>query len=295
MSNRSVRDSFETTWKAERQQNELSNHATVFVTKLLNSPQLATKTTQLMKPILNLLMNPPSDATMEDIASKLASAIFAVKQSTALACWMDHIRPLEKDLRDTSGKYSNAKRMLHDARVAYLHEVTHLRDSAQCRRGTSTDIVWFFEPTQTLDEEEKKFVLDVVREKLRMVAENNPRIVQTWDIGQVDKLLAEVEGNELSKTRSLLKERDEELESLKRWLKIRAPRMLEDFIHARNSGYFQGPEEQAEHIVSSKLQEEVAELRKEKEDIANTLEKNEIVLRKERFKSQKELRSESAL
>merc|ERR550532_2138855 len=125
-----------------------------------------------MKPLLNLLMNPDSDATMEDVACKLSGAIFALKRSTALSCWMEHVKPLEANLQDMSQKYITAKEMFHDSRAAYLREVAHLRDTARCRTAASSDIVWFFEPTSMLNGEEKKFMLDAIKEKLKMIYEN---------------------------------------------------------------------------------------------------------------------------
>merc|ERR1712032_844702 len=130
---------------------------------------------------------------------------------------MDHFSKMTNNVDRNNEKMRNLQQQFKDARASYLKEVAMLRDHVRTRGdpmiGQSMDVTFFFEPTETLSAAEKDFMLECLREKLKMIVEANPTCARTYDFGQIEKLASQVEKQQVTQLKEALKKKcDENLE-----------------------------------------------------------------------------------
>lgn len=201
-----------------------------FIGQVLRSVPLMVKSTNMMQKLHEPLF---SDQPLDRVGfvNLGAKMVHEVKMATAQTCWYDHVRPLREEVQERKLRHKSIEEQYKEARSAYLEEVTTLRATQRPMRpdpeswlaikqtDDPKDVKWFYEPTAYLSEDERKFALDVVKEKIKMIFEVNPEVAQQMDFGQVDNMLNRVESDELAQVRRVLKNKNAELQELKKVLK----------------------------------------------------------------------------
>jgi len=190
--------------------NELKRDASYqqFIQQVLSSRDLMKDTTVFRRELLT----PPlqgDDLDQQHLLNIATKVVHEVKVSTAHACWLEHLTPARTELESVCKKHRNLDAKFKETRMMYLQEISLLRDQKRIRgdpgRDLSTqDVKWFYEPTKTLTEEEREYLLIVLHEKLKMMFDANPSVTRMYDFGQIDRILQETHSDELEKSRTVL-------------------------------------------------------------------------------------------
>ena len=73
------------------------------------------------------------------------------------------------------------------------------------------DHTYFFDPTNTLDPAELKFVLAVLKEKMKMLLDGNPDVASSISTVQLESLIRRVEDHDVTNLRKALQSKSDEL------------------------------------------------------------------------------------
>lgn len=197
-----------------------------FLGAVLGSAQLMAQSARLMRGVYSCCFTEDSEETSQEldkgqILKEVANAVHSAKTCTAHTCWHDHVKPLQEKQVELRESYETIKQQFTRARQDYLTEISALRDAARIRgdpAGTG-DIIYQYEPLNTLTADEKKFMLDMTRELLKMMVETNPRVAKTFDFGQVERLMSQVEKSEVTKLKQVIDKRNAEIKQLNETLR----------------------------------------------------------------------------
>eukprot|EP00439_Symbiodinium_sp_Y106_P044495 s168_g5.t1 len=159
-----------------------------FLAKVLSFVPLMARSGKLMLPFLTEAGNKSGDLA--------ATTIHQVKILTARAVWKDLVEPLKEEIEKSKTRHTSLQEVFNETRSEYLREVAALRDEVRIRGdpekamalGQMKDVMFFFEPMKTLQPHELQYCLEVVKEKLKMIFEENAAVTQTVNFGQVDRL-----------------------------------------------------------------------------------------------------------
>ncbi|CAE7558495.1 unnamed protein product [Symbiodinium natans] len=223
----------------------------------------------------------------------LAKAMHDTKLCTAHLCWHDFVRPLRVHKAELEQGLQRLKAQLRLAREAYLKEVSTLRDRVRSRWDPTegyADVILFYEPLQTLEPQEKSFMVDMVREVIKNMVDVNPQFAGSVNSGQIERLISEAHEKEMEDLREKLQEktlRIKELQEAKLYLenqmakggKMTAPdnsvlakyeqmmRLMEDQLGCLRVDFWNM---QQEH---QKLQQEKQQAEVERQELGQKLEK----------------------
>mmetsp|Transcript_77921 Transcript_77921/g.167180 ORF Transcript_77921/g.167180 Transcript_77921/m.167180 type:complete len:1036 (-) Transcript_77921:28-3135(-) len=207
-------------WKfaAQRRKQELKD----FLALVLNSGALMAKTSQTMRSLHGPLFSIDKQAfDGAALMNMIARAMHDVKAAVVTTVYLDHVQRMQSDYRLAERRYKELQAQFKEARTTYLQEVSLLRDHVRTRGdpldGISLDVTWFYDPTQTLMESEKAFFLNLLREKLKMIFEENPQVTKTFDFGQIEKLAQQVESQEQRELKEALKKKCDEYHDLEKY------------------------------------------------------------------------------
>lgn len=191
-----------------------------FIASVLVSLPLMMKATKsvwsLFRPLRDADMSPGVKASLTNAAQQL----HLTKVHTARHCWQEHIQPCRDKLQRVETLYSALKEQFNLVRSQYLKEVATLRDSARARADlaamhlTQQDVREFYDPVNSLTQEELDFAGKVITEKLKMILEAAPDMRANGT--QVAALLLKSDTNEVQRLRAAMKQRVIETEELKR-------------------------------------------------------------------------------
>eukprot|EP00931_Biecheleriopsis_adriatica_P017658 TRINITY_DN12581_c0_g1_i7.p1 TRINITY_DN12581_c0_g1~~TRINITY_DN12581_c0_g1_i7.p1 ORF type:complete len:1004 (+),score=250.22 TRINITY_DN12581_c0_g1_i7:63-3074(+) len=206
-----VKHSYLSSWSnLARFKGVTSDNHQLFIGSVLGSPQLMAQSARSMQSLHSFFFPPEAEAASgapqqlnrSALLHEIAKVVHEVKVSTAHTCWFDVVQSLQ----DTK------------ARSSYLEELSQLRDAVRVRgdplNERTFDVVYQFEPLNTLEDGEKKFMLSVVRELMKMMVETNPKVVKTFDFGQVERLMSQVESKEVTDLRALVKKQKLEIDQM---------------------------------------------------------------------------------
>ncbi|CAE7642304.1 unnamed protein product [Symbiodinium sp. CCMP2592] len=187
-----------------------------FLAKVLSFVPLMARSGKLMLPFLTEAGNKSGDLA--------ATTIHQVKILTARAVWKDLVEPLKEEIEKSKTRHTSLQEVFNETRSEYLREVAALRDEVRIRGdpekamglGQMKDVMFFFEPMKTLQPHELQYCLEVVKEKLKMIFEENAAVTQTVNFGQVDRLKELLVNAEVAKHREILNRKTAEIMELER-------------------------------------------------------------------------------
>lgn len=159
------------------------------------------------------------------LISLAAHSIHKAKVCTAKVVWDSAVVPLRAEIERIKLCHAELKQQFTTARAGYLKELSMLRYEVR-KRGdaiavesqlehNSPDITFFYDPMDSLSEQERKFALRVVSEKLKMILAANPALMQLRGCGQIAKMEALFVNVQVEQLEATLCQRDNEIVELK--------------------------------------------------------------------------------
>eukprot|EP00931_Biecheleriopsis_adriatica_P017653 TRINITY_DN12581_c0_g1_i2.p1 TRINITY_DN12581_c0_g1~~TRINITY_DN12581_c0_g1_i2.p1 ORF type:complete len:1010 (+),score=222.01 TRINITY_DN12581_c0_g1_i2:63-3092(+) len=222
-----VKHSYLSSWSnLARFKGVTSDNHQLFIGSVLGSPQLMAQSARSMQSLHSFFFPPEAEAASgapqqlnrSALLHEIAKVVHEVKVSTAHTCWFDVVQSLQDTKAEMYKNLEELKEQFHQARSSYLEELSQLRDAVRVRgdplNERTFDVVYQFEPLNTLEDGEKKFMLSVVRELMKMMVETNPKVVKTFDFGQVERLMSQVESKEVTDLRALVKKQKLEIDQM---------------------------------------------------------------------------------
>jgi len=226
------------------------------------------------------------------LLSLAMQAVHQAKVSIVKAAWNDSVLPLVHELDRVRHRHDDLRRQFDAARTEYLKEVAMLRDELRVRGDPesclakvqrSADVTFYYEPMDSLGEEEREFALKVVSEKLKMILEANPTVVQTMDFGQVAKLQELFVTAEVRQLQAALEKRSREGVETRNEIR-RLQKELAQCEKARVAAVTKNRDEfgsaEANAAIAAKLEEQLRESKEQIRDIQGKLKAKESAYRK---------------
>eukprot|EP00930_Biecheleria_cincta_P005172 TRINITY_DN106087_c0_g1_i1.p1 TRINITY_DN106087_c0_g1~~TRINITY_DN106087_c0_g1_i1.p1 ORF type:complete len:1056 (+),score=200.47 TRINITY_DN106087_c0_g1_i1:102-3269(+) len=166
-----------------------------FQSEALNSTALMHKAFQLMSDADGAELG---NATLDLVANSAHQA----KIYTLRYCWRYHLHPMKQESWKTKHEYDSLRANFSEARLAYLKELSALRDHARGRVDPTTglpslDPTTFWAPEQMATPEEIKFLNACVQEMVKSIFDSNPNITQSAALTQLTRLQDRVQSEEL--------------------------------------------------------------------------------------------------
>eukprot|EP00931_Biecheleriopsis_adriatica_P019379 TRINITY_DN13218_c0_g2_i1.p1 TRINITY_DN13218_c0_g2~~TRINITY_DN13218_c0_g2_i1.p1 ORF type:complete len:1356 (+),score=231.40 TRINITY_DN13218_c0_g2_i1:53-4069(+) len=232
-----------------RRQLELRNSAAThksrfeaeFFSNALNSSPLMCKVAEL----LTKFFEQTSDNTVLETA---VSMVHQVKCFTLRICWSEFMEPMRQSVIKHEEEHKSLKGQFQEARLAYMKELSILRDQARCRadplKETPIDPMIFWDPHQMATPEEKTFLSRAVMEIVKTLFDSNPNVSENMAAERIMKLKEQAESAEvealkkqLLDTRAKLyavqqevadtQEKESQKRIAERWAKLRHARKAE--------------------------------------------------------------------
>mgnify|MGYP002803531096 CR=1 FL=1 len=194
-----------------------------FIGDILNNFQLMARFSRFMRQANDFVFKAEEDrfvtgkldgsALMNLVAQKLHEA----KISTAHLCWHEFVKPLRTHKATLQQGIDALKTQLHQLRSSYLQEISMLRDSKHSREDpleTIPEIRYFYEPLHSLEKSEQKFMIDLIREVLKMMMHSGGG-QHKFSSSPLERFLSEVHDNELKQLREEIERKDHDLKELR--------------------------------------------------------------------------------
>lgn len=201
---------------------DLEEDALEFAMEFVGSLPLMWKSTKMFVGLQDLLAE--GSWPREDLLWRaLAHCTYQMKLAAVKQCWQRHVRPMRHELQALKERYEGLRAQWKTARTSYLREVTTLRDELRPRSDPEAkmpqggvDIISFYDPSSSLEPSELSFLVEVVKEKMKMMLESNPAVSQGANLSQLQTMLQARDGHEVQHLKARLKDREDEIKELQR-------------------------------------------------------------------------------
>eukprot|EP00931_Biecheleriopsis_adriatica_P017660 TRINITY_DN12581_c0_g1_i9.p1 TRINITY_DN12581_c0_g1~~TRINITY_DN12581_c0_g1_i9.p1 ORF type:complete len:1177 (+),score=222.87 TRINITY_DN12581_c0_g1_i9:63-3593(+) len=242
----------------------------LFIGSILGSPRLMAQSARSMRSMHSYFFPPepeavsgvPEQLNRSALLHEIARVVHEVKVTTAHTCWFDVVKSLQDTKAEMIQNLEEIKGKFNQARTSYLEELSQLRDAVRVRSDPlddrSFDVVYQFEPLNVLTDREKKFMVSVVREVMKMMVEKNP-----IELGQVERLMSQVEGNEVTELRALVTKQKLEIDQMRSAiLQMESADMKKRYDQPATSAV-SGPSSASYQQMLALLEEQLQDLRSE--------------------------------
>lgn len=204
---------------------ELSGEESKFVLDVLRADPLMFKTTAAIIKVqrsleLHWVAEKDDDRSVRVAGLDSAvEALYKIKLFTARHLWQKEVEPLREKYSTLQRLHENLKIRFNDTRTDYLREISEFRDAKgrtlphEVAKIDDAGIKLFFDPVTSLSDEELSFLTKAVSEKLKMIFDHDPNV--QVNPAQIQAMLGKQEGNEVSKLKEIIEQRDAELKELK--------------------------------------------------------------------------------
>eukprot|EP00927_Polykrikos_kofoidii_P040095 TRINITY_DN34332_c0_g1_i1.p1 TRINITY_DN34332_c0_g1~~TRINITY_DN34332_c0_g1_i1.p1 ORF type:complete len:961 (-),score=186.37 TRINITY_DN34332_c0_g1_i1:125-3007(-) len=194
-----------------------------FISSILQSLTLMMKSYGFLNGIRALMTAPPAvsvdSAAVFDLFSRV---LYETKVAVARQCFHEHIKPMKIELEHAANRHDSLSRQYATVREQYLREVSCLRDGLRQRGnlgpldGGGQDVVFFYDPVNTLNEDELRYVNDVIVEKVKMLFESGTNTTTLCNADQLKEMLRKVREADVNSLQSKLNKKDQQFQDLKR-------------------------------------------------------------------------------
>lgn len=195
-----------------------------FIAGILNNFQLMARFTRFLRQSQDFFQKAEEEylATGRPIGpseflSLMAQKLHDAKISTAHLCWHEVVKPLRTHSTNQQIGIDSLKSQLKQLRSDYLKEISALRDT---KRGGNDpldmipDIRYFYEPLHSLEPHEQKFMIDLIREVLKMMMDS-PESKGKVKSSALERFVSEVHDNELKQLKDEISSKNSQLKELR--------------------------------------------------------------------------------
>lgn len=239
-----------------------------FLGKMLNYAPLMARGSKVLQNFHDPLFGGSAECDRFHLFGLLAQALHDIKKATIVSIWTEHLKPLEDKIADSQAEARSLRAQFKEARQAYLKEISELRDATRtCGDPVPCLRKDVFDPTGCLDSEESKFLLDVLREKLKMMMDNNSKVIRNVDLAHLERLIEHVESQESTKLRTALRRKSEEVDELRQ-----AACLTRDRSSICSSNDMVEAAQKDKEFVSRTLNLKLEQTHKQKDELSRKLE-----------------------
>ncbi|CAK9060380.1 unnamed protein product, partial [Durusdinium trenchii] len=153
----------------------------------------------------------------EEFLKMIAIKLHEAKVSTAHLCWHEFVKPLRVHRVNLEAGVESLKTQLRQLRSEYLKEISTLRDSQRHRQDPLeglADLRYFYEPLHSLEPTEQEFMVNLIREVLRMMMDSTDG-KQKISSSVLERFVSEVHENEVKALKDEVTQKNWQLKQMK--------------------------------------------------------------------------------
>lgn len=193
-----------------------------FIANILNNFQLMARFTRFMRQSQDFFHKAEEEclasgkAMAPELLNLMAQKLHEAKISTAHLCWHEVVKPLKTHASNQQIGIDSLKSQLKQLRSDYLKEISALRDTKRGRGDpleAIPDIRYFYEPLHSLEAHEQKFMIDLIREVLKMMMDSD--LKGTVKSSALERFVSEVHDNELKELKDEISAKNSQLKELR--------------------------------------------------------------------------------
>mmetsp|Transcript_31919 Transcript_31919/g.58486 ORF Transcript_31919/g.58486 Transcript_31919/m.58486 type:complete len:987 (+) Transcript_31919:125-3085(+) len=165
----------------------------------------------------------PQEEGVQHVVGLLCEAIHIAKVCTIQVCTHDVVLPMKEALREANMKYDLLWKQFAGARTSYLKELSALRDRLRDRPDPRMSITskdshksFFFDAKDCLRFDEAEFVVNVVKEEMKIMFDADSKWKSKVDVAEIERLMEFTANLEVEKLQRQLEVANSEIYALRK-------------------------------------------------------------------------------